>query len=68
MKDDKQGLSATRRNFLKGAATAGGAGVVLASAPATVLAQGSGPGAEQTSEAGYRLTPHILEYYRTAAS
>lgn len=68
MRDEKQGRSATRREFLRGAAMAGGAGAVLVSAPATVLAQGDEVDPDEPSATGYRLTAHILEYYKTAAS
>jgi len=47
---------------------AGGAGAVLVSAPATVLAQGDEVDPDEPSATGYRLTAHILEYYKTAAS
>ena len=56
-----------RRDFLKGAAVAGGAVTVVAataaSAAATDVAQPAADGAAK----GYHETPHIRSYYKTAA-
>jgi hypothetical protein len=57
-----------RRDFLRDAAAAGGAAVVVAAAPTTTM------GAETEEQAGptvkpkgYRLTRHVLDYYKSAA-
>ncbi len=57
---------ATRRNFLL-AAGLGGAGAVAAVAAARKQAE-KAAGTDATVEAktdGYRVTPHILKYYKT---
>ena len=68
MNEEQRDLCAKRREFLKGAAIAGGAGAVFVSAPARTLAQTEESGGDEASGTGYRLTAHILAYYRTAAS
>lgn len=67
MNKPKQTWSRTRRDFLRGAVATGGAAAVAALAPGHVAAEpaepeaGNGKGQGQ----GYRLTPHIVEYYKT---
>ena len=57
-----------RRDFLRDAATAGGAAVVVAAAPATAVgAQAEEPAATAGKPKGYRLTRHVLDYYKSAA-
>jgi hypothetical protein len=68
MKDPKQQVSHSRRQFLRDAGVAGGAAAVAASAPGIALAEDSGEVAEQKPAEGYRLTKHILDYYKSAAS
>jgi hypothetical protein len=69
MKESKQNVSQSRRKFLRDAGATGGLAAVAASAPGIALAEGSEEGAatEKPSE-GYRLTQHILDYYKSAAS
>ena len=54
--DQKQQPHTTRREFLRGTVAAGAGATLLATLP--------GVAEEKT---GYRLTPHIAAYYKTAA-
>lgn len=58
----------SRREFLQGAVLAGGAATVAASAGAALL-EPSPPAPAEAATApaqGYRLTPHIRQYYEKA--
>lgn len=68
MKDPKQQVSHSRRKFLRDAGIAGGAAAVAAGSPGVVLAEDSGEMAGQKPTEGYRLTKHVLDYYKSAAS
>ena len=64
----KQTPDKSRREFLQDSAAAGVGIAVAASLPGTVVAS-----EEKTADAtpetnGYRLTNHILEYYKTLSS
>ena len=67
-KTDKQ-ADKNRRKFLYGT-LAGGAGAALtAAAPGIVVATAADESSDTIkSKKGYRLTQHIVEYYKTAAS
>ncbi len=67
-KNDKQ-TDDSRRKFLQGT-LASGAGVVLtAAAPGMAVASTADiPAETEKKEKGYRLTQHIVDYYKTAAS
>ena len=69
MKNPKQQVSQSRRKFLRDTSISGGAVAVAASVPGVALAErpDEEPGQNKT-EQGYRLTEHILAYYRSAAS
>lgn len=69
MKQDDKQTNVSRRTFLRGTvATAAGASVA-ATVPGVVIADTSGASLEPAGkEEGYRLTQHILDYYKTAAS
>jgi len=58
----------TSRNFLKGVAATGGAAVLLAANATPLVEPGSQltpvPGEDKPKQ-GYRLTPHIRDYYQT---
>jgi nitrous oxide reductase len=64
-------VASGRRAFLKRAAVAGGAATVAVAGGAAVAdIQPESPGgatAEESSK-GYRMTPHIEAYYRSARS
>jgi hypothetical protein len=68
MKDPKQQVSQSRRKFLRDAGVTGGVAAIAASAPGVALAENNGDGTEQKPHEGYRLTKHILDYYKSAAS
>ncbi len=59
---------ANRRSLLKGLAVAGTAATAAAAGAATIVAPDSEPEATTTPprSEGYRLTPHVAEYYRKA--
>lgn len=55
-----------RREFIKKASLAG-AGVAASALISTeVLATHSGDQADQTSQKGYHVTQHVLDYYKSA--
>ena len=56
-----------RRKFLQSAAGAGVGVAVVASVPTAALAAET-PEDKSPEAKGYRLTQHILDYYKTAAS
>lgn len=63
--DDKPSIS--RRKFLQQSAATGGMATLVASAPAlaaadTTSAKGD---AEDAGKDGYRVTQHILDYYKS---
>ena len=68
MKNPKQQVSKSRRNFLRDAGVTGGIAAVAATTPGLALAETSDNGAEQKPREGYRLTKHILDYYKSVAS
>ena len=58
----------TRRDFLKGVAATGGATALLAANAAPLIEPDSPLTPVQSGDGhkqGYRLTPHIRDYYRT---
>jgi len=66
-KDQKQTHDASRRSFLRGSAATGLGIAVAASLPGTAAAAETAQ-PEQDVRKGYRLTSHVLEYYKTLAS
>ena len=68
MKNAKQPASKSRRKFLRQASAAGGAAAVAATAPTAALAQGAEDRGSSPEPQGYRLTEHVLAYYKSAAS
>ena len=68
MKDPKQQVSHSRRKFLRDATVTGGIAAVAVGSPATVIAADVEQTAEKKPAEGYRLTQHILDYYKSAAS
>ena len=61
---------AERREFIRGSLAAGiGAATVMAAPGVAVASAGTGDKERpESTQQGYRLSRHILEYYRTAAS
>ena len=68
MKNPKQQVSQSRRKFIRDASVAGGIAAAAASVPGVALADAGDSGTEQKPSDGYRLTKHILDYYKSAAS
>jgi len=66
MKQDDHKIDKNRRNFIQGAAGAGVGTALAAALPGAAMA--SEQSVEDKKPQGYRLTQHILEYYKTAAS
>jgi hypothetical protein len=68
MKGNKRKMISNRREFLRGGAIAGAGVAVVSSIPSVSLATTSESVADdQPVEEGYRLTQHIIDYYKTAA-
>ncbi len=67
-KHDAKGVKASqpRRTFLRKSALAAGGLAGAATLPGEVLADADNLPDEETQQAGYRLTEHIAEYYKTA--
>ena len=65
-KDQKQIDDAGRRSFLRGSATAGAGAAVAATVPGIALAADE-PEIDDEKK-GYRLTDHVIAYYKTTAS
>jgi len=65
----EQGVDMTRRKLLHGSAAAGAGVLVAAVAPEAATAEAAGETTgEERKEKGYRLTEHVLAYYKSAAS
>jgi len=58
--------SQSRRSFLRTTGAAGTAAAAAATVPGAALAESEAAAPEKPE--GYRLTKHILAYYRSAAS
>ena len=65
-KDRKQLADAGRRSFLRGSATAGAGAAVAAVVPG--MASAAEEPRIDDEKKGYRLTDHIIAYYKTTAS
>ncbi|MCB1863041.1 MAG: transcriptional initiation protein Tat [Gammaproteobacteria bacterium] len=69
MKQTNKPVDESRRNFISSAAVAGVGGALAAAVPAsTALAAAGEADAARKKTKGYRLTQHILDYYKSAAS
>ena len=69
MKQDDKQTSASRRAFLRGTVATGAGAAVAATVPGVAIAATSDTSPEpDTKQKGYRLTQHILDYYKSAAS
>lgn len=65
-KDQRQIDDAGRRSFLRGSATVGAGAAVAATVPG--IASAADEPAVDDEKKGYRLTNHIIAYYKTTAS
>lgn len=68
MKDPKQQVSQTRRKFLRDVGVSGGIAAAAAAAPGIALAEMADDKTDPNQHEGYRLTEHVLAYYKSAAS
>ena len=68
MSGKKQEVDTGRREFLHGSAIAGAGAVIASGLPGVPVASSESDRAEQPVEEGYRLTKHIRDYYKAAAS
>lgn len=69
MKQDDKQTSASRRTFLRGTVATSAGAALAASVPGVAAAASQDASLEPAAkEKGYRLTQHILDYYKTAAS
>jgi hypothetical protein len=68
MKEPNDKVSQSRRKFLRDAGLCSGAAAVAAGAPGLALAEARENEAGARASEGYRLTQHILDYYKSAAS
>jgi hypothetical protein len=69
MKQKDKQTSESRRAFLRGTVATGAGAAVAATVPGVAVAATSDTSPEpDTKQKGYRLTQHILDYYKTAAS
>ncbi|MBL4711721.1 MAG: twin-arginine translocation signal domain-containing protein [Gammaproteobacteria bacterium] len=67
MADKKKKLNEGRREFLRGSAVVGAGVVAVSGLSGQAVASVDIENTEKPTEEGYRLTKHILEYYKTAA-
>lgn len=69
MKKRLEITDASRRNFIRGTAAIGVSSAVVAAVPAIAVSASAQPGDEQVAkDKGYRVTQHILDYYKTLVS
>lgn len=69
MKQDDKQVDGERRKFLGQAVAAGAGSVVAASLPGSALGADEIEAQESDkAQQGYRLTRHVLDYYKSAAS
>lgn len=69
MKHDDKQSKLSRRTFLRGTLASGAGAAVAATVPGIATADSSETSVNSDAkEKGYRLTKHILDYYKTAAS
>jgi len=68
MKKQRKQTDQQRREFLRNSIAAG-AGVAIAATAPAVAVSASDTGAEKSvnSSAGYQLSQHVLDYYKTCA-
>lgn len=68
MADEKHEVDSKRRNFIRSSTLAGAGAIVAGSLPGVATAETQDSQTEEKKEKGYRLTKHIQDYYKSAAS
>lgn len=66
--DKRPSHNPARREFLRGTVAAGAGAALAAALPATAEAAPETASPAKEEKQGYRLTPHIAAYYKTAAN
>ena len=67
-KSDQIKLDSDRRGFIKLSAVAGAGVAASVMLPGVALATPEESKTEASTQKGYQLTPHVLQYYKSAAS
>ena len=69
MKKHRKQTDQQRREFLRSSIATGAGAVIVAAAPAAVAASGNTESVDQSARpsAGYQLSQHVLDYYKTCA-
>ena len=67
MKRDVKQVDAGRRKFINGAAAAGLGSFAAASLPMSTLAAPPQESGKENEGKGYRLSQHVLDYYKSTA-
>ncbi|MCB1723481.1 MAG: formate dehydrogenase [Gammaproteobacteria bacterium] len=67
MKDPQQPISEARRKFLQDAVATGGLTVAAVTLPGVAAAATPETATSEVTPRGYRVTQHILDYYKSAS-
>lgn len=67
MKRDVKQVNAGRRKFINGAAAAGLGTFAAASLPMSTIAAPAQEHGKENAGKGYRLSQHVLDYYKSTA-
>ena len=67
MKRDMKRVDAGRRKFINGAAAAGLGTIAAASLPMSSIAAPAQESGKENTGKGYRLSRHVLDYYKSTA-
>ena len=68
MKQEEKAIDDKRRKFLSGVAVAGVGSAVAVVMPSAAIAVSGESVEEPAEDKGYRLSQHIIDYYKSAAS
>ncbi|HID49259.1 MAG TPA: formate dehydrogenase [Chromatiales bacterium] len=68
MMKERKTIDEARRNFLHSSAVVGVGAVAASAVPGAAMASVPEEKREETRSQGYRLSRHVLEYYKTAAN
>ena len=68
MKKIKKDLDKQRREFIRNSTLIGAGVAAVAVAPGAAAVGVTSEKSEDKKQKGYQLTPHVLEYYKSAAN